>query len=137
MKSKHVGILSAICALALLATATSGVRAQSVEVKEKPSLYTYFANWQIPRAHWGDMEKANAATKKIVDQALGAGTLVGYGEDEVLVHQAEGPTHDGWWQSMSLAGVLGVLDSLRNGPSPPAFASATKHWDAIYVSRYY
>jgi hypothetical protein len=27
------------------------------EVKEKPQMYTYVADWSIPRAQWGDMQK--------------------------------------------------------------------------------
>ena len=34
---------------------------------------------------------------------------------------------------------LNVLDQIykSGNPTPPALASATKHWDSIYVSRYY
>jgi hypothetical protein len=137
MNKKHLRALSALCAIALLGMGTSGVRAQSVEVKEKPRMYTYFANWQIPRARWGEMDKVNAADKKLLDQAISSGTLVAYGDDANLVHQPEGPTHDNWWQAMSMAGVLDVLESLSNGSPPPILASATKHSDAIYVSRFY
>src|SRR5450755_4753842 len=115
MNKKHLRILSALCATALLGMGTSGVLAQSVEVKEKPRMYTYFANWQIPRTRWGDMEKANVAGKKLLDQAISSGTLVAYGDDAILVHQPEGPTHDNWWTAMSMAGVLDVLESLSNG----------------------
>ena len=43
------------------------------------------------------------------------------------------------WGLMSLAGVLNVLDQFYKSGSPtaPVLASATKHWDNIYVSRYY
>jgi hypothetical protein len=137
MNKKHLGVLSALCAIVLLGVGTSGVRAQSVEVKEKPRMYSYVANWQIPRARWGDMDKANAASKKLLDQAIGSGTLVAYGDETTLVHQPEGPTHDNWWSAMSMAGVLDVLESLTSVASAPVLTSATKHYDGIYVSRYY
>jgi hypothetical protein len=137
MNQTYLRTASALCAIALLGMVTSGVRAQSAEVKEKPRMYTYFANWQIPRARWGDMEKANAADQKLLDQAVSSGTLVAYGDDANLVHQPEGPTHDNWWQAMSMASVLDVLESLTKGTPAPVLASATKHADAIYVSRYY
>jgi hypothetical protein len=56
-----------------------------------------------------------------------------------LVHQPDGETHDDWWSAMSMAGVLNVLDRFyKSGtPTSPVLASATKHWDSIYVSRYY
>jgi hypothetical protein len=137
MNKKPLRVLSALCAIALLGMGTTAVRAQSAEIKEKPRMYTYFANWQIPRARWADMEKANAADKKLLDQAISSGTLVAYGDDANLVHQPEGPTHDNWWQAMSMAGVLDVLESLSNSGPAPVLTSATKHSDAIYVSRFY
>jgi hypothetical protein len=36
-------------------------------------------------------------------KALADGTIVGYGNDEDLVHQAYGETHDNWWSAMSMA----------------------------------
>jgi hypothetical protein len=138
MKRRNSSVLSGLCAIAiLLGIWTSAVHAQTTEVKEKPRLYTYLAFWQIPRARWGDMEKATATTQKLLDQAIAGGTLVAYGDDSNLVHQPEGPTHDNWWQAMSMAGVLDVLESLSKGASPPVLASATKHSDAIYVSKFY
>jgi hypothetical protein len=137
VKKNNVSFFSALCAIALLGAGASAVRAQSMEVKEKPPMYTYFANWQIPRARWAEMDKANAGDQKLLEQSLSSGTLVAYGDDSNLVHQPEGPTHDNWWQAMSIAGVLDVLESLEKGTSPPVLASSTKHSDAIYVSRFY
>jgi hypothetical protein len=113
--------------------------AQMSEVKEKPPMYSYVSNWAIPRAQWADMEKSYAADLKILDPALANGTLVGYGNDVNLVHQPDGETHDDWWSAMSLAGVINVLDQFYKSGSvtSPVLASATKHWDTIYVSRYY
>jgi hypothetical protein len=109
------------------------------EVKEKPAMYSYVANWQIPRAQWGAMEKDNQSNQAILDKAIADGTLVGYGNDENLVHQADGETHDNWWASMSMAGLIKVLDqfSASGGSASPALLSATKHWDLIFVSKYY
>ena len=56
-----------------------------------------------------------------------------------LVHQPDGATHDDWWSAMSMAGLLNVLDQFyKNGSSTSTVLdSATKHWDDIFVSRYY
>jgi len=110
-----------------------------MSVKEKPAMYSYVANWSIPRAQWGEMEKSAVADQKILDQAVGNGTLVAYGGDENLVHRQDGETHDQWWSAMSLAGLLKVLDQFYTSGSAtsPVLASATRHWDSIYVSRYY
>jgi len=113
--------------------------AQTSEVKEKPPMYSYIGFWNIPRAQRADMEKATAADQKIMEKAIANGTIVGYGNDVTLVHQPDGATHDGWWSAMSMAGVLNVLEQFykSGNATSPVLASATKHWDSIYVSRYY
>jgi hypothetical protein len=129
-----LGLMSA-CALA----GATAAGAQNAEVKEKPPMYTYIGSFAIPRAKWGELEKQSAAEQKIFDKALAGGRLVGYGTDIELVHTADGTTHDSFWSSMSMAGVLGVLDDLeKSGPTTSSvLASATKHDDNLLVSRYY
>jgi hypothetical protein len=109
------------------------------EPKEKPPMYSYVGFWNIPRAQWAEMEKANAADQKILDKALADGTIVGYGNDMNLVHTPDGVTHDDWFSSMSMAGLLNVLDKFYKSSTvtSPVLASATRHWDNIVVSRYY
>jgi len=139
MNRRLWSVFAGICvfALSMLWAIPSG--AQASEVKEKPAMYSYVANWQIPRAQWGDMAKANAGDKAILDKALADGTIVGYGNDETLVHQTDGITHDDWWSSMSLAGLIKVLDQLSGAGNTTSsvLASATKHSDAIMESHYY
>jgi hypothetical protein len=127
------------CALVMSALYVFPAGAQMSEVKEKPPMYSYVANWQIPRAHWAEMKQANAADEKILAKALADGTIVGYGNDENLVHQPDGETHDDWWSSMSMAGLIKVLDQFyeSGNTTSPALNSATSHWDLIFVSRYY
>jgi hypothetical protein len=108
-----------------------------MEAKEKPALYTYVANWQMPRAKWTEFEKPSPASDKALSQALASGTLVAYGSDKIEVHGAEGPTHDSFWSAMSMAGLLDVLDALGKGPPDVTLQSATKHWDGIYLSHFY
>jgi len=128
-----------LCGLAMLSLCAIASGAQTSEVKEKPPMYSYVANWQIPRALWPEMQKANSADKPILDKALADGTIVGYGDDENVVHQADGPTHDNWWSAMSMAGLMKVLDQLSASGSEglSVLQSATKHSDLIFVSRYY
>jgi len=135
MNQKSLWMFAVMCALAILASAAPA-SAQD-QPKEKPPMYTYVANWDIPRAQWGEMEKAGASTQGIMEKALSDGTLIGYGSDINEVHQADGATHDGWWSSMSMAGLLNVLEKLKSGSVSPVLASATKHWDQISVSRHY
>lgn len=101
-------------------------------------MYTYVANWSIPRAEWGEMEKTNANTQSVLEKDLADGTLVAFGRDENLIHQPDGSTHDTWWSSMSMAGLLKVLDQAKAANAgTTVLSSATKHWDTVYVSRYY
>jgi hypothetical protein len=127
-----------VCALALLTVSAGPARAQG-DMKEKPPLYSYVGFWNIPRAQWAAMDKSDADDAKILDKAMADGTLVGYGTDLNLVHQPDGPTHDDWWSSMSMAGLMNVLDQFYKGGSATSsvMQSATKHWDGIYVSRHY
>jgi hypothetical protein len=133
MQNKFIALLGGLFVMGLVGP----LYGQSTEVKEKPALYSYVANWQMPRAKWADFEKPNAASDKLLSQALTSGKLVAYGVDKVEVHTAEGPTHDSFWSAMSMAGVLDMLDSLTKGPPEPLLQSATKHWDGIYVSHFY
>jgi hypothetical protein len=102
-------------------------------------MYSYVGNWAIPRTQWAEMEKDNAATQKTLEKALASGTLVGYGDDTNLVHAPDGWTHDQWWSAMSMAGLLNVLEQFYQSGSvaSPVLSSATRHYDNIYVSRYY
>jgi hypothetical protein len=132
-------ILATLCILALAALCVAPALAQMSDSKEKPPMYSYVSDWAIPRAQWADMEKNNAADQPILNKALAAGTLIGYGDDAMLIHQQDAPTHDDWWSSMSLAGLLNVLDQFYKAGNAvnPVLSSATKHFDSIYVSRHY
>jgi hypothetical protein len=126
-----------ISACALAAAAPAG--AETPEVKEKPPMYTYVGSFALPRAKWAEIEKQNATEEKLFDKALAGGRLVGYGTDVELIHRADGTTHDSFWSSLSIAGVLGVLDDLEKMPTTTGsvLSSATKHEDSLLVSRYY
>jgi len=139
MNAKLWKIFAGLCVLVLSAVCATSALAQMSEVKEKPPMYSYVANWTIPRAQWADMEKANAADQKVLDKALADGTIVGYGSDMNLIHEPDGETHDDWWSAMSMAGLLHVLEQFykAGNATSPVLASATKHSDSLYVSRFY
>jgi hypothetical protein len=126
--------------LALSLGLAAAVRAQATtEVKEKPPMYTYVSSWNIPRAQWAEMKKSTAADDDMMTKAFASGAIVGYGNDTNMVHTADGSTHDQWWSSMSMAGLLSVLEELYKGGSPvaPVLSTSTKHEDLVLVSRYY
>jgi len=125
-------IFTGLCGIALAAPAGAQ------EVKPKPPLYSYVAEWQVPRDKWADFEKGSASMAEVFDKAVADGTLVGYGHDEAVVHSADGPTHDTWWAADSMAGLVKVLELARaSAAGSSAMSAATKHWDNIFVSRYY
>jgi hypothetical protein len=138
MRKRLGKAFAVVCAVLIVATWAIPASAQS-EVKEKPPMYSYVSNWAIPRAQWGDMDKSATATNGIMEKAVASGTIIGFGGDRIIVHQLDGETHDDWWSSMSEAGLMNVLDQLyaSGNSTTSVLDSATKHWDNIYVSRYY
>ncbi|HEY6764417.1 MAG TPA: hypothetical protein VI386_06570 [Candidatus Sulfotelmatobacter sp.] len=122
-----------------LAMAAVGASAQMAEVKEKPRMYTYVAFWDLARAQWADEEKLVLSEQKFMDKGVADGVIVGYGSDQNLIHEPDGPTHDTWFSAMSMAGLLNVLDQLykSNLVTSPVQSSAIKHSDALFVSRFY
>jgi len=140
MNVRNWSVFTGLCGVAVFALSAIPSGAQATEVKEKPAMYSYVANWQIPPAHWGaDMAKITTTDNTIFQAALADGTIVGYGSDVNMVHTPDGESNDTWWSSMSLAGLLKVLDKLRglDFASSPHSLSPTKHWDGVYVSHYY
>ena len=132
-------VVSGICAFAMAAVFAAPAGAQTAEVKEKPPMYSYIANWTLPRASWPDFEKGAPTTQKVMEHALATGAIVGFGSDSRIIHAEDGNTHDNWFSGMSAAGVLNTLDELIKAGSAtsPVIASATKHSDNLMVSRYY
>lgn len=127
----------ALCAMALASVwvFSPGMQAQSAE---KAPLYTYVAEWDVPRAMWADYEKVAASSTDAMRKAVEDGTIVSYGRFEVLNHQEGNPTHGSWFSATSMANLMKVLEGLRNAPNltNPVFA-ASKHWDLILSSKDY
>jgi hypothetical protein len=139
MNRKLGVVFAGLFGLAALTLTAAPVFAQMQDVKPKPPMYGYTALWKIPRTHWSEMPQTVAADKAIMDKALADGTIIGYGDDENLVHSGDSQTHDNWWSSMSMAGLLKVLNQLyaAGNTRSPAIDAATGHWDGITVSHYY
>ncbi len=139
MNKRLCPILVGLCGLVAFTLCAQQASAQMQEVKPKPPMYSYVADWQFPRSSWTDVEKTTSAINPLLDKALADGTIVGCGVDRNLVHSPDGATHDDWWSAMSMAGLMKVLDqiSATETNTSPLMASATKHWDSIFVSRYY
>jgi hypothetical protein len=139
MKRLIGSAVSGLCVAVMIGAWAVPAYAQTAEVKEKPRMYTYEAFWSLPRARWTDMEKGNPGDQKILDRALASGGIIAYGNDSAALHDADGATHDAWWSSMSMAGTLAVLEEFERsgGSATSVLSSATKHWDNMWVSKYY
>jgi len=104
----------------------------------KPPVYTYVAQWSIPRAQWGDMAKMQQANTAVLDRLVADGTLVSYGLYETAVHDPKGPTHGNWFQASSMAGIFKALDALQGSTaSNGQLLGSGPHEDLLLVSRDY
>src|ERR1700748_3182017 len=139
MKTQRGIMCAGLCVAGMAVMMAIPAGAQTSEVKAKPPMYSYISNWDIPRAQWADMAKADEADRATLEKDLASGTIVGFGSDVNLIHSPDGETHDQWWSAMSMAGVIAVLEQFyKDGNSTsPVLSSATKHWDELFVSRYY
>ena len=135
---RNIAVAFVVAVFAALAV-PAGAQNSNADMKEKPRMYTYVALWELPRTQWPQWAKSEAADQNTLQGAMANGTIIGYGDDVNLVHQPDQPTHDDWFSSMSMAGLMNVLDQMyKSGtPNSPLLESATKHWDNIYVSRHY
>ena len=130
-------ILMLACALSLLSLVWA-LPSRAQDKSEKPVMYTYVAQWDVPRAQWPDIEKAYADQKTLMDKLVADGTIVGYGSFITTVHTVDGPTHGSWFQAMSMANLLKALQTVKasGGGMGPVFA-ASKHWDLLLESKQY
>ncbi len=136
---KRVRLLSpGLLGLTILMLCALPATMRAQEVKPKPRMYSYVANWQVARVNWAEMEKSSASVQSALQKALADGAIVGFGSDTNLVHARDLDTHDVWWSSMSMAGIVKALDAARGAADADSAALNTaKHWDDVYVSRYY
>ena len=102
--------------------------AQAQQQQMEPSLYTYVAFWGVPRAQWGDIEKAYANSRPVLEKLVADGTLVSWGSSSAVVHDPSGMTHNNWFQASSMAGILKALDALQPTAQDPVFGNS-KHFD--------
>ncbi len=128
--------LIAVLSAALFLFCTAQAKAQMKE--QKPPVYTYVAQWQIPRAQWGDMAKMQQANTALLDRLVADGTLLSYGLYETAVHDPKAPTHGNWFQASSIAGIFKALDALQgNSASNAQLLGSGPHEDMLLVSRDY
>lgn len=102
----------------------------------KPAVYYYVAQWAVPRDLWRDYAKVNADERGLLDSLVADGTLIGYGEFAILLHQEGQPTHGSWFTSNSRGGLLKALEAIYKLPQVTfPVLNQSKHWDFFLVSR--
>jgi hypothetical protein len=137
MKKRVIGF----CCLLFLGIAAATVRPVQAQMaaKAKPSVYTYVATWDVPRAQWPEMEKLDALDKPVLDKLVADGTLVNYGAYTNLIHQEGEPTHGSWFTATSEGKLLQALEALyaHPGSTDSPVEGASKHWDQILTGNIY
>jgi len=107
--------------------------------KSKPTVYTYVAQWAVPRAQWADIVKADEADRPVLDKLVADGTLIGYGAYTNLIHQEGEPTHGTWFSATSEGNLLKALEAIYAQPAlvTAPVQGASKHWDLILTGDIY
>jgi hypothetical protein len=120
--------------LALTGLHGGSAAAQSAAA-EKPAVYTYVAEWAVPRAMWAEYQKQEDGELDAMKKAVADGTIVSFGEFAVLNHQEGAPTHGSWFSATSMANLMKVLEARRSVPAATSpVLAASKHWDYILSS---
>jgi hypothetical protein len=133
-------VVTVLCALALAAIWASPARAQGGEEKEKPPVYIYVAQWDVPRADWATFEKPDPNFNALMAKLLADGTITDFGSFKSVAHQVDTPNHGGWWSATSIGNLMKALEAiagLKGVPEVQRIQAASKHQDYIFVSRQY
>ena len=135
---KRTYCLICLLILCLGLTTVASLQAQ-MATKSKPTVYTYVAEWSVPRAQWADMVKADEQDRPLLDKLVGDGTLTGYGAYTNLIHQEGEPTHGTWFTATSEGNLLKALEAIYAQPGlvTAPVQGASKHWDQILTGDVY
>jgi len=129
-----------VCLLTIcLALATIRPLQAQTAAKDKAPVYTYVAEWEVPRAQWGDMVKLDEQDKPLLDKLVADNTLIGYGAYTNLIHQEGQPTHGTWFTASSEGNLLKALEAIYAHPGAVGapVQGASKHWDQILTGDIY
>lgn len=138
MRNRILGLGVVVCFYMVAVLALGGQKASAQTAAEKPAVYTFVMEWDVPRAMWLDYEKQMATTGETIKKSVDDGTLLAYGMFATVTHQEGAPNHGTWISASSVASLMKVLDVLRASPaSTSPVVSASKHWDYLLSSHDY
>lgn len=100
-------------------------------------VYTYLSLWGIPRAHWPEMAKFQAAEQPLLEKLVANGTLSGYGTCVYELHQVHGFTHCAWFQAASVGNILRALAALGSSAASAPVLDGARHADELFQSTLY
>ena len=119
-----------LAALAAL-VAVAPLKAQG----EAHPVFTYIAQWVVPRAEWPDMVKVDEQERPLMDKLVADGTILDYGYFTNLIHQENEPTHGSWFAAVSEGRLLKALEAIyASGITAAPVEAHSKHWDEILTS---
>lgn len=138
MRKRILGLCVAVCFCIGAVLGIGEQKASAQMAAEKPTVYTFVMEWDVPRAMWGDYEKQMATTSETLKKSVDDGTLISYGMFATVTHQEGAPNHGTWINASSIASLMKVLDVLRASPtSTSPVVSASKHSDYLVSSKDY
>jgi hypothetical protein len=139
MRNRILGLSVVVCLCTAVVIGLSERSASAqMAAAEKPAVYTFVMEWDVPRAMWPDYEKQMATTGETLKKNVEDGTLLAYGMFSTVTHQEGSANHGTWITASSVANLMKVLDVLRASPtSTSPVISASKHWDYLVSSRDY
>jgi hypothetical protein len=131
-------MLKRIVGLVVIALAVMMVPAALPQMEPAPMVYTFVSQFQIPRAQWAAYsEDSEKTVVPILEKLTADGTIQGWSTFEQVVHTPDGYTHGAAWSSITIAGLMKVLDEVRKAGPRPGQIAATKHEDYLMQTSMY
>ncbi len=126
--------LEQICAYTALLVLPSLAVPAAAQDKDQ-TIYTYVAEWRIPRAKSAAFQAFFEKTDKpILDRLLADGSIKEWGRTTTLLHSTDGMTDGVWWCATSFAGIEKVLAEIGKIDSSALNDMVEKHQDHFLES---
>jgi len=100
--------------------------------QQEPDLYTFVAQWAVPRAQWDEFTASYEKNfRPVLERMMANGTIISWGSFAWTVHDDSGLTHGTWWQANSIGAIERTREELVKLPPAPGMLAATKHRDLL------